>query len=228
MLFSSTLLAQDQYIFGYGSLMNTKSRNSSDEKMQGVPNIPVTLSRRFVDSQGDSYVRAWNYRAGSGFTALGLRKVKHGQDITGVIYQVGESESDMANFDQREEGYTREKVSSEFIHFENPQDYIPADSQIWVYIPKESSRPVAKYPLLQSYIDICISGALEHSEEFAKKFITTTEGWDTEYWLDDRLLARRPWVYQKQYKQIHAILKQHTFLKNRKFSEEYAVFLGDQ
>lgn len=55
-----------QFIFGYGSLINSASRHSSAGKT--IPAIPVRISAAF------GYIRTWNDRSASGFTALGLRK----------------------------------------------------------------------------------------------------------------------------------------------------------
>ena len=55
-----------QFIFGYGSLINTPSRNSTAGKVTAA--IPVRVSAEF------GFVRAWVARSASGFTALGLRK----------------------------------------------------------------------------------------------------------------------------------------------------------
>ena len=53
--------------------------------------------------------------------------------------------------------------------------------------------PDAEHPLLQSYIDVVVEGGLEYGEAFAREVIETTEGW-SDYWLNDRESARRPWV----------------------------------
>src|SRR5437762_12617927 len=58
--------APAQFIFGYGSLINTACRNSTASAP--IPAIPVRVSAAF------GYVRAWNDRSPSGFTAFGLRK----------------------------------------------------------------------------------------------------------------------------------------------------------
>ena len=50
------------YIFGYGSLINTASRNSS--VTTPIPAIPVRVSAQF------GFARVWNDRAPSGFTAM--------------------------------------------------------------------------------------------------------------------------------------------------------------
>src|SRR5512142_1838510 len=60
-----------QFIFGYGSLINTASRNSTAAKP--APAIPVRISAAF------GYIRAWNERSPSGFTALGLRHPDKGE-----------------------------------------------------------------------------------------------------------------------------------------------------
>src|SRR5579875_1793309 len=60
------------FIFGYGSLINTASRNAT----AGAPihAIPVRVSAAF------GYVRAWCDRSPSGFTALGLRRPETGEN----------------------------------------------------------------------------------------------------------------------------------------------------
>ena len=44
------------------------------------------------------------------------------------------------------------------------------------------------FPILQSYIDICILGCLEYGEEAAKEFIQSTQGWQQAVWLNDRVV----------------------------------------
>ena len=97
-----------QFIFGYGSLINTASGNSTASAP--IPAIPVRISSAF------GYIRAWNDRALSGFTSLGMRKPHPGESgstINGVLYAV-EGE-DMAKFDAREEGYVRVELMRENI-----------------------------------------------------------------------------------------------------------------
>ena len=59
-----------QFIFGYGSLMNSTSRAATAG--EPVPAIPARISASF------GYARAWNIRSPSGFTALCLRKAGAG------------------------------------------------------------------------------------------------------------------------------------------------------
>jgi hypothetical protein len=72
-----------QFILGYGSLINSSSRNATAS--QPIAAIPVRLSASF------GYVRGWTIRSPSGFTALGLRRRaadETGQSINGVLYPV--------------------------------------------------------------------------------------------------------------------------------------------
>jgi hypothetical protein len=193
------------FIFGYGSLINTASRNSS--LIRPVPTIPVRVSAAF------GYVRVWNDRAPSGFTALGLRKPVSGESpmtINGVLYPV--EGSDMASLDAREQGYVRVEISHADMEAVSWQS-LPAKGRIWVYVPDIAGKqpgvdlpsPDAQYPMLESYVDIVIEGALEYGPEFARELIVTTEGWSP-YWLNDRELARRPWVFDKQSAAVDKLL----------------------
>lgn len=181
------------FIFGYGSLINTKSRNST--ATAPIPAIPVRVLPSF------GFIRCWNDRSATEFTALGLRKAKDGEStatINGVLYAV--SSEDLPKFDAREKGYVRLEIPGSMIESVSWQR-LPEAGKIWVYVPqKENSAPGenlptpdANYPILQSYVDVVVEGALEYGEDFAKETLETTDCWD-KHWLNDRELARRPWV----------------------------------
>jgi hypothetical protein len=76
-----------QFIFGYGSLINSASRNSTASAP--IPAIPVRVSATI------GYIRTWNDRSASGFTALGLRKPSPSEKaspIKGVLYAAKDGE----------------------------------------------------------------------------------------------------------------------------------------
>ena len=215
-----------QFIFGYGSLINTPSRNSTAGKATVA--IPVRVSAEF------GYVRAWVARSSSGFTALGLRKPAAGETaetINGVLYPV--EGSDMTPFDAREKGYVRLEVPLAMVQQVSWQP-VPQDVKVWVYVPvgeggkpgEGLAPPSAAFPLLESYIDVVIDGALEFGPEYAREFVETTRDW-SEFWLNDRELARRPWIYDKNYSEEDKLLSsappaaQH--FADRAFSEVFAV-----
>jgi hypothetical protein len=215
-----------QFIFGYGSLINTPSRNATSGA--AIPAIPVRVSAAF------GYIRTWNDRSPSGFTALGLRKPGPGENATtinGVLYPV--EGDDMTRFDAREAGYTRVEVPHEDIQAVSWQS-IPEQGHIWVYVPVRQGgapgvglpEPDAEFPLLESYIDIVVEGGLEYGPEFARELIETTMGW-SQYWLNDRELARRPWVHDAKSAVVDRMLASigpaAPRFKDRLFAEQYAV-----
>jgi len=212
-----------QFIFGYGSLINTPSREATAGRP--VAAIPVRVSAAF------GYVRSWNDRARTGFTALGLRRRFEGEapmTINGVIYPV--VGNDMSAFDEREKGYVRVEVPRALIEAVSWQP-LPAQGTVWVYVPKAEGKapgeglpvPDAKFPLVESYIDVVIEGGLEYGPEFAREIIETTRDWSP-YWLNDRTLARRPWVFDKQFSKVDALLAASApCFAQRAFSEDYAA-----
>jgi hypothetical protein len=215
-----------QFIFGYGSLINSSSRNSTSGAP--VPAIPVRVSAAF------GYLRTWSDRSASGFTALGLRKPLAGEQastINGVLYAV--EGDDMAKFDVREQGYARVKIPRDEIEAVSWRR-LPETGTIWVYVPVGQggepgvglAAPDAQYPLLESYIDLVVEGGLEYGPDFARELIETTYGW-SDYWLNDRELARRPWVHDPGSEAVDKLLtsipETAAKLKFRLFSEPYAI-----
>jgi hypothetical protein len=220
-----------QFIFGYGSLINAASRRWTAGAT--VPAIPVRVSAAF------GYFRTWNDRSPSGFTALGLSKAGSGgaaSTINGVLYAV--LGDDMAKYDAREKGYARVEVPRDDIEAVSWQR-LPETGTIWVYVPVGPDGqagvglppPDAQYPLLQSYIDVVVEGGLEYGEDFAREAIETTAGW-SDTWLNDRELARRPWVRDPESSAVDALLasapEPAAKLKSRLFSEPYAIRWGAQ
>ena len=215
-----------QFIFGYGSLINTPSRNATAGAP--VPAIPVRVSAAF------GYIRTWNDRSPSGFTALGLRKAGSGEDgmtINGVLYPV--EGDDMAKYDAREAGYARVEVPHAAIEAVSWQS-IPQQGHIWAYVPVRPggtpgvglAEPDAAFPMLESYIDIVVEGGLEYGPDFARELIETTADW-SQYWLDDRELARRPWVHDPKYAAVDRMLASigpaAARFRDRLFVVQYAV-----
>jgi hypothetical protein len=206
-------------IFGYGSLINTASRNSTSA--HPIAAIPVRVSAQF------GYIRTWNDRSSSGFTALGLRKPAPGESaltINGVLYPV--EGNNMAAFDAREQGYVRVEIPHADIEAVSWQA-LPAQGRIWVYVPDKPGQdpgvdlPQADihFPMLESYIDVVI----EYGPEFAREIIATTKDW-SRYWLNDRDLARRPWVFDRQSATVDKLLAADApHFADRMFPEEFTA-----
>jgi len=47
------------------------------------------------------------------------------------------------------------------------------------------------HPICQSYVDVCLGGALAFGESFAEEFVRTTHSW-SRFWLDDTPVSRHP------------------------------------
>ena len=193
------------FIFGFGSIINDESRKSTVPEA-GDP-IPVRISSDF------GYKRVWNFQSSSAkLTALGLIKAEN-CTINGVIYPV--KTNDIPILDSREEGYTRTEVPIEYVESCNWQELPKHPIKIWIYIPNGKTRvpgtelvPSDKYyPILQTYLDIVILGCLKYGIEYTVEFLYTT-GWWNKYWLNDRQVPRRPWIFQKRYREIDNVIKE--------------------
>ena len=218
--------APSQFVFGYGSLINTTSRNATAGKSTIA--IPARISADF------GYVRTWNDRVAAGFTALGLRKSHNDEPagtINGVVFAVDDEE--LARFDKREQGYVRVEVPPGFIEPVSWQR-LPEQGRIWIYVPVQPGgvpgeglpEPDADFPLLESYIDIVIEGAMEYGADYARELIETTLDWSP-YWLNDRELARRPWVHDVKTGNVDKLLAATepaaSRLRSRMFAERYSA-----
>ena len=125
----------------------------------------------------------------------------------GVLIPVYENE--LPAFDVRETGYDRLLIEDhnriqrvdELLDDEDVDDYYkntfleeaneksnntPAAStaNVWVYVPQTSNPPTKEYPIIQSYVDICMRGCLSISSKFLHEFLKTTYGWHPQEIID--------------------------------------------
>lgn len=190
-----------QYIIGYGSLMQEQSRlRTSPSAGLGYP---VMVS---------GYRRGWYARGNNvGFdtTYLGIIPEASSQ-VNAVLYQI-KDEAELLATDRRENFYCRLPVK--------PPEFkllveAPAPSgEVWIYVnrPEGLALPDRQYPIVQSYVDIFLSGCLEQEKkyqltDFAKQCIKTTRDWSA-FWVNDRLYPRRPHIYQPQADRIDLLIK---------------------
>ncbi len=145
---------------------------------------------------------------------------------------------DIAKYDIREGGYRRVEAPRDDIEAISWQ-LLPAIGRIWVYIPAKADREPgvglpgasAQFPLLKSYVDVVVEGALEYGETFAHELLETTSDW-SDFWLSDRELARRPWVYNPASSQVDALLMETSAaaakLEWRRFPETYSIHWAEE
>jgi hypothetical protein len=195
------------YIFGYGSLIEDASRRSTTPAARYA--WPVR-----VKGIGRGW---WARGATSGLTTTFLGALaRAGKKCNGVIYAV--SEDDLAATDRRETaGYTRTEIKPGEIEMLDGNKDVPP-GKFWAYLNRFSWNdrttqvPTADFPMVQSYVDICVNGCLEvegkyrSAKGFVSEFFDTTEDWN-KFWVNDRLYPRRPFIYQPSASAIDAALK---------------------
>lgn len=189
-----------QYIVGYGSLMETQSKNGTDNT--SGKNNPVEV---------DHYQRGWfsqGLSTGLSTTYLAVTKNEKAH-FNGAIFRLANSES-IKNYDKREKYYCRVAVPPSLIH---PLGcHTLPQGEYWIYEikPEFKASPSVKYPIVESYVDIFLSGCLElqekfHLKNFAAECIDTTTSW-SEHWVNDRIFPRRPFVFQPNAIKIDTLL----------------------
>ena len=178
------------YVVGYGSLMDAGSKKRSWPKSAG--DRPASI-------QG--FERAWNTHGASvgvSTTFLGVTR-QAGAEMAAALYRVGDTVSFAAG-DAREAPYCRVRVPPEQISMLDGS-VTPSDGDIWIYIVRADHLrlPDAKFPIVQSYVDIFLNGCIELAKQvvvkdldFIAACIKTTKAWST-HWVNDRLYPRRPY-----------------------------------
>lgn len=190
-----------QYVVGYGSLMQDESRAQT---------VPKAGRAHPVEIAG--YRRGWFQRGlpvGFSTTFLGVIADRQGR-LNAVMYEVRPAE--LASTDSREHFYCRNLVEPGAVTRLDPGFSPPAGAQVWIYVSRAASAapPSRDYPIVQSYVDVFLSGCLEQEQRFAlagfaRQCITTTSDW-SEHWVNDRLYPRRPLIYQPRASEIDALL----------------------
>jgi hypothetical protein len=184
------------YVFGYGSLLERASRTRTNPEAVGA--WPARVK---------GYQRGWFHQfannIGSTCTFLGAEKAE-GKTINGAVYPV----SDFEKTKERETGYTAVPLKTDELEMLDGGGTWQMGEGLKVYIfvsnPDSISKtrePTARFPMVQSYVDICINGCLELEalyrgvkNSFTQEFIRTTTGWNAN-WVNDRIYPRRPFIY---------------------------------
>lgn len=190
-----------QFVVGYGSLMQDESRKRTSP--HAGPAYPVELS---------GYERGWFERGSAiGFTTtyLGVRRDERSR-FNAVVYAVQPDE--LAATDARESSYCRLEVPLASIAPLAPRSPLPGGARLWIYVgdPRRLALPDARHPIVQSYVDLFLSGCLEQEERFhlkgfARGCVATTTGW-SEHWVNDRIFPRRPFAWQPRAGDIDRLL----------------------
>lgn len=177
--------ATPQFIFGYGSLLESATRTTS---------APAAVEAAPVNVAG--ILRGWFGQVPSDNlspTYLGAVRDPNA-NCNGVIFSV--SPAEIETFDEYEAGYLRERLDQKSITMLDGSKSAP-EGEIWFYAPAEQRFPTPEFPIVQSYLDICLNGCLEleaayplaREAKFAETFLKTSTGW-SRYWVNDRIHPR--------------------------------------
>jgi hypothetical protein len=164
------------------------------------------------------YIRGWWARTGAvGFSTTFAGAIPDASgSMNGVVYAV--SDEELARTDKRESGYTRTDITKSV---EILGGGFKPKGKVWVYLNKfkdedelKNSRPSPQFPIVQSYIDICLTGCPQIQQgfpevgDFAAEFITSTREW-SKYWENDRAYPRRAPFAVPLAQDIDALIKKH-------------------
>lgn len=197
------------YVFGYGSLIERASRTTTTPSAWAA--YPVIV---------DGIARGWWGRGGPiGAATCFLSAMREsGSSCNGVIYPV--SDLELEAIDRREGLYDRVKIEPERITFLDGRKALASEADVWFYaqpehLPVTESLASPEYPIVQSYVDICLNGCLEietlyplaQDAQFARMFVMATRDW-SRYWINDRAQPRRPSAALPRAFQIDTILRE--------------------
>lgn len=199
------------YIFGYGSLLETKSRASTvASALYAQPAIAKGIQRGWFDRVET---------AGYAPTYLGAYEDANAV-CNGVIYPVTEQEFNA--YVKRESGYKPTVITGEILMLDGTKAPPPSTKGVIYFANTKVQKADSKFPIVQSYVDVCLTGCLQIEAtyplartielfpgsatiRFSELFIESTSDWST-YWENDRLLPRRPFVYQPNANDIDTLL----------------------
>lgn len=201
------------YVFGYGSLLERASRTRTNPDAIGAWPARVTGYQRGWFHQFADYI-------GSSCTYLGAVEAG-GKTINGVIYRV----TDFEKTKERETGYTATPLEADKITMLDGGGPLEMgkDLKVYIFVSNQDSisnsrQPTPGFPMVQSYVDLCINGCLElesiyrTAKGFTQEFIRTTTGWNAD-WVNDRLYPRRPFIYVPNASAIDKALKEGNVLQ---------------
>ena len=137
------------------------------------------------------YKREWCFKSCTGFTALGVQIMHpnpntssyintntNDRGIFGILFPVN-TDDELLDFDVREVNYHRVCVEFEDItllpkygcyaaqeralSLQSDASFNSEESMIWIYVPDEEHAcyPSPEYPILTTYLDVCLIGCYE-------------------------------------------------------------------
>ncbi len=163
------------FLFGYGSLINARSRGLTGATGEAIYARVSGLRRGWFAPV-----------AADRITYLGVMRTS-GAVCNGVIARI--EPASLPSFDAREKSHKRVAVQRSAVDLLDGASLPPG--AIWTYECAGLKAPSEANPIVQSYVDVVLDGCLEHGEPFAREFVSLTAGWRGP-WIDDRARPRYP------------------------------------
>jgi hypothetical protein len=199
--------SRDQnYIFGYGSLIERASRISTAPHAQVAFPVSVKgIQRGWFDQMPDAH---------PGLTPTYLGAVEDAEASTnGVVYAVTEAE--LAAYIERETGYVATEIEPDRFTFYDGRRAAP-DARFHYFATKDPKAPNEEHPIVQSYVDIVMTGAMQQEANyplaqeagFVEDLVTGTSDWSP-HWVNDRVFPYRPFISIPKAYDIDGVLTAH-------------------
>lgn len=136
--------------------------------------------------------------------------------INGILLPVTIREQQL--IDQRESGacYHVRRIAADKVSCYSCADR-HHDNKLPIYCycccQRSASQASQHHPIVQSYLDVCLTGTLEIDEllastdyQFSRDFIASINFWSGQHWLNDRLYKYRPTIFVAQAHLINRLL----------------------
>lgn len=190
-----------QYLFGYGSLVESQSRAMTwPSAIYAAPALVKGIKRGWFDQTGGPSLST---------TYLGAVPAK-AATCNGVLFPV--TPAALESYDQREVGYKREKIDPSALTMLDGSPNAP-DGDLWFYANQKRLLASPRFPIVQSYVDVCLNGCLEieatyplaKQAKFSETFLRTCTDW-SHWWVNDRIYPRRAFIYEPNASTIDQLL----------------------
>jgi hypothetical protein len=165
------------FILGYGSLINGESRAKTGET-GNVWSVKLHGFERHWSVMSDEF----------GMSSVAVIQVPN-KSCNGVLVEVPFDQFSL--FDERERGYQRTVIQANQLSAYHATS-LP-EGTYWVYHTENLVEPNQGCPIVLSYLDVILSGCLEHGDAFTQDFLELTKGWASPL-LNDRKAPRYPRV----------------------------------
>ena len=156
------------YIFGYGSLVNTKDREVTTNRKDKT--YPVIIKEDFGYKRSYDFMSSYLRKR----RVLGIKKNNNfNTQINGILIKVPNSV--IKNLDSRESNSKKLRIKWKHIINYNTTNKLNHDYPIYTYATKQEYSNYNRCDKIwKYYLNLTVRGFLEYGEEFAKLFFETT------------------------------------------------------